>query len=97
MKASANLMGHQLTVPVTAIRREVGLDDLGQRHKTAEQISRRQQIRQKINSQPLAIRWRRKVCWRFRFHFVQTNSARIVSPPTTRSPSWTLIFALIGR
>ena len=35
------------------VRREVGLHDLGQRHEAAEQIPRRQEIRQEVNLQLL--------------------------------------------
>ena len=38
------------------IARRIGLDDFRQRHKAAEQIARRQQVRQKINFQLAVVR-----------------------------------------
>jgi hypothetical protein len=73
----------------------VGLDNFGQRHETAEQIARRQQVRQKINLQLFRIVGRRFL--EIGSFISSQSSAITVSPPTTRSPSLTLILARIGR
>src|SRR5207244_2777052 len=54
---------------------DIRLDDFGQRHETAEQISRREEVRQKINFQ-LAIGWlSRGRVGQFVRHKIQSKAA----------------------
>src|SRR5208282_416474 len=52
----------EFDLTVVGIAQGIGFDNFGQRHKTAEQIARRQQIRQKINFQPAFVRIVRRRC-----------------------------------
>ena len=73
------------------------IHDFRQRHETAKKISRRQQIGQKINLQLRRVGFR-AVVWRgWHKTYSHLSVAITVSPPTTRSPSLTLISAVSGR
>ena len=81
------------------ITRRIGFDDFGQRHEAAKQVARRQQVRQEINFQlALFMMVGRRGRGMGRGHNrIQSKAAITVWPPTTRSPSFTLILARRGR